>query len=111
MMWLPMAIAFFGSGQAPVPPPPNWSPVLDCQRQVYAMDGLICENAQLLAQTREVEAAFTAALDRAPAADRAGHAADQEAWSKRRNLCAFQTRAATCVKRLQKQRLAYLARR
>lgn len=111
MMWLPMVVALVGSGQAPAPPPPAWTPVLDCQRQVYAMDGLICEDAKLLAQTRDVEASFTAALNRARAADRAGLVADQEAWSKRRNLCAFQTRAATCIQRLQKQRLLYLSHR
>lgn len=111
MVLLPIAIALIGVGQAPISPPPAWSPVLDCQRQVYAMDGLICENAKLLAQTRDIETAFSAALDRSPDAERAELTADQESWSKRRNMCAFQTRAAVCIKRLQNQRLAYLSRR
>lgn len=97
-------LAGVAAGPAAVPPPQPWSPVLDCARRVYAMDTLICETPALLAVAREVEAAYARARLRLPAEQAGRLEADQLAWSKRRNMCAFERRASACVGRLQVKR-------
>ena len=98
-------------GQSPVPPPPSWSPVLDCGRRVYAIEGLICEDPALLAGARRMEAAYARALADLPF-DQAEQLADaQLAWSKQRNQCAFKRKAAACVDRLQAKRTRAMERR
>lgn len=95
-------------GQAPIAPPLSWSPVLDCQARVFAIDTLICEDPLLLASTRRMEAAYAAALSNG--ASREKLADDQQAWSKTRNRCAFDRKAARCVARLQNKRKRVLKR-
>ncbi len=96
--------AAMASAQASVPPPPPWSPVLECDRRVYAIDGLVCEDASLLAGSRIMEAAYARALATLPAEQGARLAETQQAWSKQRNMCAFKRKAKACVARLQVQR-------
>lgn len=85
--------------QAPVPPPPAWSPELDCTARVYAVDTLICEDPDLLKGARQVEAAYRRAATSRPEIQ-----ADQLEWSKQRNRCVFERGARGCVKRLQARR-------
>ncbi|KSB91784.1 hypothetical protein AS593_07110 [Caulobacter vibrioides] len=87
--------------QAPVPPPPNWSPNLDCNARIYAVDTLICEDVALLESARKVEAAYVRAAAVRPDGSLQ---ADQVAWSKQRNMCVFERKASGCVKRLQDRR-------
>jgi uncharacterized protein len=96
--------------QAPVPPPPSWSPSLDCNTRIYAVDSLICEDAALLTEARKVEAAYRQAIAQHPAALEALQA-DQLAWSKQRNRCVFERKASRCVRRLQASRIRALAGR
>jgi uncharacterized protein len=95
-------------GQTPIAPPPSWSPVLDCQARVFAIDTLICDNSSLLASARRMEAAYAAARGNGASPDKL--ADDQQAWSKTRNLCAFDQKAARCVARLQNKRTKALER-
>lgn len=90
--------------RAPTPPPPSWSPDLDCDRRIYAIDGLVCEDAALLAGSRKMEAAYARALAALPAQQGAQFADAQQAWSRKRNMCAFKHKARACVDRLQVQR-------
>lgn len=103
MFWLLMIAAPIAA-QAPVPPPPSWSPILTCDQTVHAVDRLICDTPALLAGARRVEMAYREALSRGATADSANLAADQEAWSKQRNLCVFKRKAAACVRKLQDSR-------
>lgn len=89
--------------QAPVPPPPAWSPDLDCAARVYAVDTLICEDPGLLKGARRVEDAYRRAVALRPQTQ-AALQAEQLAWSKQRNLCVFERGARACVKRLQASR-------
>lgn len=95
-------------GQAPIAPPPSWSLVLDCQARVFAIDTLICEDPGLLASTRRMEGAYAAALGAGASPEKL--ADDQQAWSKTRNLCAFDRKAARCIARLQNKRTKALER-
>lgn len=98
-------------GQAPVPPPPSWSPVLDCGQRIYAIEGLICEDPALLAGARRMETAYALALVDLPSAQAAQLAEAQLEWSKQRNQCAFKRKAAACVDRLQDKRTRAIERR
>lgn len=93
--------------QAPVPPPPAWTPDLDCAARVYAVDTLICEDPVLLKGARQVEEAYRRASVSPP--DIQGTLqADQLEWSKQRNMCVFERGADRCVKRLQARRVKAL---
>lgn len=92
--------------QTPIAPPPAWSPFLDCGARIYAIDGLICEDADLLNGARQVEATYRQAAVSPDLRD--ALQTDQLEWSKRRNLCAFDRKARRCVKRLQTSRTAAL---
>ncbi|NQE60594.1 hypothetical protein [Caulobacter sp. RHG1] len=94
--------------QAPVPPPPAWSPNLDCAARVYAVDTLICEDPGLLEGARQVEAAYRRATALSPDSLDALQV-DQLEWSKQRNMCVFERGARGCVKRLQARRAKALA--
>lgn len=100
-----------GSGQAPVPPPPGWSATLDCARPVYAAEMQICEDPELLGSARRMEMAYAQRAGTLSEPRALSLAADQEAWSKKRNHCAFSADAKACIGRLQKNRIQTLQRR
>ena len=102
--WALAATPIQAQAQAPIPPPPNWSPNLDCGARIYAVDSVICEDAVLLQGARRVEEAYRRAVAR-QALPQDTLLADQQAWSKRRNMCVFQAKARVCVERLQGRRL------
>ena len=103
------ALVLAALGQSSIPPPPAWSPVLDCQHRVYAVDSLICDDAALLASSREIEQAYERNARSAEPERMVELRASQERWSKQRNMCVFEETANRCVKRLQDKRLRYLS--
>lgn len=104
-----LAMVSAARGQNPTPPPPRWSPVLDCQARVFAIDTLICDDASLMSATRRLEKAFDGAMAKA-GADAPRLEQEQELWSKKRNHCAFDKKAKRCVSRLQERRTQELLR-
>ncbi len=99
------ALGFSAYAQNPVPPPPEWLPVIECAAPVYSVERLICGDPALLAADRRMEAAYARAARRAPKAELS---ADQQAWSKQRNLCVFKRKMERCVRRLQARRIRQL---
>jgi len=89
-----------------IPPPPVQT-VADCERPTYASDHLVCANARLLALDRELhDRLATVALPTRVAP--ASLVEPQEAWFRRRSLCAFSERHAACLEAAYSERIAVL---
>lgn len=89
---------------APVPPPP-FRMAADCARPIYASEHLICETPELLHQEVAIAELWRQAE---PRLQPGPWLEDQEAWFRRRALCAFQTRHRECVAAANQERTVLL---
>jgi uncharacterized protein len=92
---------------AAVPPPPEQS-TANCATPTYASDQLVCADPALLALDRRMARLLANASSAAP------HAAlpwfePQDAWFRRRGLCAFSPRHAACLKAAHGERIDLLS--
>ena len=90
-----------------IPPPPVQS-VADCERPTYASDQLVCADAELLALDREL-GNLLATVDLTTRVAPMSLVEPQEAWLRRRSLCAFSERHAACLKAAYSERIAVIA--
>lgn len=92
-----------------VPPPPE-RPVVDCAQPIYAVDTLVCEDAELRTandRLRRLLAVDPPGIDgRQPAG---AWIESQSDWYRRRALCAFRKDAAACVTDAYAERITVLA--
>lgn len=91
---------------AAVPPPPE-QVAADCEAPTYASDMLVCADPELLGldtRMRDVLAAVDFASVVAPGA----WVEAQDAWFRRRSLCAFTERHADCLQAAYVERIAVL---
>ena len=99
---LPLLLA--GAAAVAVPPPlPQVA--ADCEASVYASDRLVCSDASLRALDARVRDAWIA-LDLEPVLAPGAWVETQDAWFKRRSLCAFSERHAECLRAAYIERVA-----
>jgi uncharacterized membrane protein/uncharacterized protein YecT (DUF1311 family) len=103
--WLQSGPTPISAAQA-IPPPPVQG-VADCERPTYASDQLVCGDAELLALDREL-GNLLAAVDLTTRVVPASLVESQEAWFRRRSLCAFSERHADCLKAAYAERIAVM---
>jgi len=103
--WLQSVPSPISAAQA-IPPPPVQS-VADCERPTYASDQLVCADAELLALDRELEN-LLATVDLPTRVAPISLVERQEAWFRRRSLCAFSERHADCLKAAYSERIAVI---
>ena len=103
--WLQSVPSPISAAQA-IPPPPVQS-VADCGRPTYASDQLVCSDAELLALDREL-GHLLATVDLTTRVVPASLVEPQEAWFRRRSLCAFSERHADCLKAAYSERIAVM---
>ena len=89
-----------------IPPPPVQT-VADCEHPTYASDQLVCGDAELLALDRELRD-LLATVDLPARVAPASLFEPQEAWFRRRSLCAFSETHAACLKAAYSERIAVL---
>jgi uncharacterized protein YecT (DUF1311 family) len=89
-----------------IPPPPVQT-VADCDRPTYASDQLVCGDAELLALDRELRD-LLATVDLHARVAPASLVEPQEAWFRRRSLCAFSETHAACLKAAYSERIAVI---
>ena len=91
---------------SPVPPPPE-QVAANCESPTYASDVLACSDPALLALDRQMSTALkTARLANSLAPS--SLVEPQDAWFRRRSLCAFSARHAACLRAAYEERLAIL---
>lgn len=89
-------IAFGTPPVAAVPPPPE-QVAADCEAPTYASDMLLCADANLRAFDARIREAW-AAVDFASVVAPGAWVEAQDAWFRRRSLCAFSERHTDCLK-------------
>ena len=89
-----------------VPPPPEQS-VANCTNPTYASDSFVCADPELLAIDRQVRDAL-AGLSLAGAVAPKSLVEDQQAWFRRRSLCAFSDKQAGCLRAAYSERIVVL---
>jgi len=104
--WLQSAPSLIGDAHA-IPPPPVQA-VADCERPTYASDQLVCADASLLALDRELRD-LLATVDLPSRVAPASLVEPQEAWFRRRSLCAFSETHAACLKAAYSERIAVVS--
>lgn len=96
-----------------VPPPPEQF-AADCLAPTYASDVVVCGEEALLAMDRELRQLYEPlheALEATSAAamlDTHALVETQDAWFRRRSLCAFSERQADCLRAAYEERLRVL---
>ncbi|MDG2528212.1 lysozyme inhibitor LprI family protein [Caulobacter endophyticus] len=95
---------------APVPPPPDRPPLLDCAQKVFVAETIVCESPDLLAQNGRVEAAYLDLRGRLAPAAATVLEDEQRAWLARRNACVFKSSSRGYIARANAARLKDLAR-
>lgn len=102
------AVAFAGLASGPSPiPPPLAQESADCMRPVYATDQLVCLDAQLRRLDADIVARATRVRE-ISAWPGSSLFEDQQAWFKRRSLCAFQKDHRACVAAAYRSRITEL---
>ena len=81
--------------------------VADCVRPTYASDQPVCADARRLALDRELRD-LLATVDLPSRVAPASLVEAQEAWFRRRSLCAFSERHAACLESAYSERLAVI---
>jgi uncharacterized membrane protein len=104
--WLQSAPSPMSDAHA-IPPPPTQS-VADCDRPTYASDQLVCADPDLLALDRKLGDLLAAAASSGQIAP-VSLVEPQEAWFRRRSLCAFSERHAACLKAAYSERIAVIS--
>jgi uncharacterized protein YecT (DUF1311 family) len=103
--WLQFVPSPISAAQA-IPPPPVQS-VADCERPTYASDQLVCGDAELRALDREL-GKLLATVDLQARVVPGALVEAQEAWFRRRSLCAFSEHHAACLKAAYSERIAVI---
>lgn len=103
--WLQSGPTPISAAQA-IPPPPVQG-VADCGRPTYASDQLVCGDAELLALDRQL-GGLLASVDLPVRLAPTSLVESQEAWFRRRSLCAFSERHADCLKAAYAERIAMM---
>ena len=106
MAWLLQAGPSPISAAHAIPPPPEQS-VANCTNPTYASDAFVCADAALLGLDRQVRDALTNLAFVNTVAPKA-LVEDQEAWFRRRSLCAFSERQAGCLTAAYSERIVVL---
>lgn len=100
-----LAAALWFAQQAAVPPPVAQG-TANCQSPVYASDQLICSDAELWDTEQRIDALWRSSQGRASMGT---WVEDQEAWFRRRALCAFHADHRACLLAADNERLSVLA--
>jgi uncharacterized membrane protein/uncharacterized protein len=103
--WLQSAPSPISDAHA-IPPPPVQA-IADCERPTYASDQLVCGDARLLSLDRELRD-LLAMVDLPSRVAPASLVEPQEAWFRRRSLCAFSETHAACLNAAYSERIAVL---
>jgi uncharacterized protein len=103
--WLQSAPSPISDAHA-IPPPPVQA-VADCERPTYASDQLVCADARLLSLDRELRD-LLAMVDLPSRVAPTSLVEPQEAWFRRRSLCAFSETHAACLNAAYSERIAVL---
>jgi len=106
MAWFLQAVPSLISAAHAIPPPPTQS-VADCTNPTYASDAFVCADAELLGLDQQVRDAL-AGLSFPGAVAPRSLVEDQEAWFRRRSLCAFSERQAGCLRAAYSERIVVL---
>jgi uncharacterized protein YecT (DUF1311 family) len=106
MAWLLQAVPSPISAAHAVPPPPEQS-VANCTNPTYASDSFVCADPELLALDRQVRDGL-AGLSLAAVVAPKSLVEDQQAWFRRRSLCAFSDRQAGCLRAAYSERIVVL---
>lgn len=101
-----LALALLAMPPQSAVPPPAQQVTANCETPVYASDRVICSDEELLDIEHRIGALWAANGQRlAPDDGLEG----QDAWFRRRALCAFQSRHRECLAAAGSERLAVLA--
>jgi len=109
MSLLAALIPVIALGTAPVaavPPPPE-QVAANCEAPTYASDMLVCADADLRPLDARMREAW-AAVDFASVVAQEAWVEAQDAWFRRRSLCAFTERHADCLQAAYVERIAVL---
>jgi len=106
MAWFLQAVPSPISAAHAIPPPPEQS-VANCTNPTYASDAFVCADATLLGLDRQVRDALASLAFANTVAPKA-LVEDQEAWFRRRSLCAFSERQAGCLRAAYSERIVVL---
>jgi uncharacterized protein len=102
---LAQTVVAAGPGHATPPPPAQVA--ADCDAPTYASDLLVCRDAALRALDRRLRDAWDGAQPHLQTAS-TGLVEGQDAWFRRRSLCAFSARHAACLRAAYAERIAVL---
>jgi uncharacterized protein YecT (DUF1311 family) len=109
MSWLAVLLPVIALGTVPVaavPPPPDQVQA-NCEAPTYASDMLVCADSFLRALDSRMSEAWDA-VDFASVAAPGAWVEAQNAWFRRRSLCAFSERHADCLQAAYVERIAVL---
>jgi uncharacterized protein len=109
MSLLAALVPLIALGTAPVaavPPPPEQI-AANCKAPTYASDMLLCANAGLLALDARMREVW-AAVDFANVVAKDAWVEAQDAWFRRRSMCASDVRHADCLQAAYVERIAVL---
>lgn len=109
MSWLAALLPVIALGSAPVaavPPPPEQI-AANCEAPTYASDMLVCADPFLRALDAGMSEAWDA-VDFASIVAPGAWVEAQDAWFRRRSLCAFYQRHADCLQAAYVERIAVL---
>jgi len=106
MAWFLQAVPSPISSAHAVPPPPEQR-VANCTNPTYASDAFVCADADLLRLDQQVGEALDAKSLATSVAPKS-LVEDQEAWFRRRSLCAFSERQADCLRAAYSERIVVL---
>ncbi len=102
-----LAAAAVGAEHAGAIPPPPIQIAADCDSPTYASDALVCSDPALLALDRRVRDAWFAG-ETSSAILQGSLVEAQDAWFRRRSLCAFSVRHAACLRAAYAERITVL---
>ena len=111
---LALCCASGGLPEATAVPPPPEQFTADCLAPTYASDVVVCGDEALLAMDQELRRLYEPlheALETTSAAallDAQALVESQDAWFRRRSLCAFSERQADCLRAAYEERLRVL---
>jgi len=106
MVWFLQAVPSPISAAHAVAPPPEQS-VANCTNPTYASDAFVCADAELLGLDRQVRDALVG-ISFAGAVAPNSLVEDQQAWFRRRSLCAFSEKQAGCLRAAYSERIVVL---
>ena len=102
-----LAVVAVGAQRADAIPPPPVQIAANCDSPTYASDAMVCADPALLVLDRRVRDAWFAGETSSAIAPGALVEA-QDAWFRRRSLCAFSARHAACLRAAYAERIEVL---